>query len=118
MQLGGNISEGNGSRVRVEINGQRAVFHRPHPESSTDKGDDKSVRRFLESAGGMMNYKGYIGKVEYDDENDIFTGSVINVRTVITFQGSTVDEIEKEFKASVDDYLNWCREDGTPAEKP
>ena len=57
-----------------------------------------------------MNYKGYIGKVEYDDENDIFTGSVINVRTVITFQGSTFDEIEKEFKASVDDYLNWCRD--------
>lgn len=65
-----------------------------------------------------MKYKGYIGKVEYDDENDIFTGSVINVRTVITFQGSTVDEIEKEFRASVDDYLSWCREDGIPAEKP
>ena len=35
-----------------------------------------------------------------------------------SFQGSTFDEIEKEFKASVDDYLNWCREDGAPAEKP
>ena len=41
-----------------------------------------------------MSYKGYIGKVEYDDENRIFTGSVVNVRAVITFQGSTVDEIE------------------------
>ena len=59
----------------------------------------------------MLNYKGYIGKVEYDDENRVFTGSVINVRTVITFYGSTVDEIEDEFKASVDDYLEWCRED-------
>lgn len=66
----------------------------------------------------MMNYKGYIGKVEYDEENRVFTGSVINVRTVITFQGSTVDEIENEFKASVDDYLEWCKEDGVPAEKP
>ncbi len=65
-----------------------------------------------------MNYKGYIGKVEYDDENHIFTGSVLNVRTVITFQGRTVDEVEKEFRASVDDYLNWCREDDVPAEKP
>jgi hypothetical protein len=48
--LGANISEGNGSRVRVELNGERAVFHRPHPESTTDKGAVKSVRRFLENA--------------------------------------------------------------------
>ena len=66
----------------------------------------------------MMNYKGYIGKVEYDDENRVFTGGVVNVRTVITFQGSTVDEIETEFKASVDDYLEWCKEDGVEPEKP
>ena len=66
----------------------------------------------------MMNYKGYIGTVEYDDENHVFTGSVINVRSVITFQGSTVDEIEKEFRASVDDYLEWCTEDGVEPDKP
>ena len=36
--LGANISEGNGSRVRIELNGERAVFHRPHPECVTDKG--------------------------------------------------------------------------------
>ena len=83
-----------------------------------EKRAENTFEKSLENAGDMMNYKGYIGKVEYDDENDIFTGSVINVRTVITFQGSTFDEIEKEFKASVDDYLNWCREDGAPAEKP
>lgn len=66
----------------------------------------------------MMNYKGYIGKVEYDDENRIFTGSVINTRTVITFHGSSVDELEKEFITSVDDYLDWCEEDGIEPEKP
>ncbi len=66
----------------------------------------------------MMNYKGYIGKVEYDDANRVFTGSVVNIKTVITFHGSTVDEIEEEFKASVDDYLAWCKEDGIEPEKP
>ena len=49
--LGANITEGNGSRVRVELNGERAVFHRPHPENTTDKGAVKSVRRFLGNAG-------------------------------------------------------------------
>ena len=66
----------------------------------------------------MINYKGYIGQVEFDAENHVFTGSVINTKTVITFQGSSVEEIEKEFKASVDDYLEWCKEDGIDPEKP
>ena len=39
-----------------------------------------------------MMYKGYVGEVEYDDEYKIFSGSVINTRTVITFQGASVEE--------------------------
>lgn len=49
--LGGDISEGRGSRVRVSLNGIDAVFHRPHPQKETDKGALKSVRRFLTEAG-------------------------------------------------------------------
>lgn len=49
--LGADISEGNGSRVCIELNGERAVFHRPHPESSTDKCAVKSMRRLLVNAG-------------------------------------------------------------------
>ena len=51
VAAGGEISEGNGSRVRVALNGIRAVFHRPHPHKETDKGAVKSVRRFLSEAG-------------------------------------------------------------------
>ncbi len=49
--LGGELSEGRGSRVRIALHGIRAVFHRPHPEKETDKGAIKSVRRFLTEAG-------------------------------------------------------------------
>lgn len=49
--LGAEISEGNGSRVRVALNGVRAVFHRPHPHKETDKGAVVSMRRFLKEAG-------------------------------------------------------------------
>ncbi|MBQ9459293.1 MAG: type II toxin-antitoxin system HicA family toxin [Oscillospiraceae bacterium] len=49
--FGAKISEGSGSRVRVELNGVRAVFHRPHPENTTDKGAVKSVRKLLDNAG-------------------------------------------------------------------
>lgn len=51
LALGGEISEGRGSRVRVFLSGVRAVFHRPHPRKETDKGVMKSVMRFLLEAG-------------------------------------------------------------------
>ena len=47
---GAEISEGRGSRVRVVLNGVRAVFHRPHPQKETNKGAVKSMRRFLTEA--------------------------------------------------------------------
>jgi len=43
----------------------------------------------------MMEYKGYLGSVEYDAQAKIFHGDIINTRDVITFQGTTVKEIEK-----------------------
>lgn len=49
--LGAEITEGRGSRVRVELKGRFSVFHRPHPQPTTDKGSIKSVRRLLQSAG-------------------------------------------------------------------
>jgi hypothetical protein len=49
--LGAELSEGAGSRLRVKLNGGRAVFHRPHPQNTTDRGAVNSVRRFLENAG-------------------------------------------------------------------
>ena len=53
VSLGAEISEGNGSRVRVKLNDARAVFHRPHPEKTTDKGAVKSVRKFLMNSGAI-----------------------------------------------------------------
>ncbi|MCZ7649591.1 MAG: type II toxin-antitoxin system HicA family toxin [Planctomycetota bacterium] len=50
-RLGATITEGRGSRVRVALNGVRAVFHRPHPQPTADKGALKSVRLFLVNAG-------------------------------------------------------------------
>jgi hypothetical protein len=49
--LGAEISEGAGSRLRVKLKEVRAVFHRPHPQKTTDKGAVGSIRRFLENAG-------------------------------------------------------------------
>jgi len=66
----------------------------------------------------MMEYNGYLGTVEYDAQAKIFHGDIINTRDVITFQGTTVDEIERAFKDSIDDYIAWCKEEGVEPEKP
>lgn len=60
----------------------------------------------------MMEYKGYIGKIEIDDEAGVFYGEVINVRDVITFEGVSVEEAQRAFRESVDDYLAFCHERG------
>ncbi len=65
-----------------------------------------------------MEYKGYIGQVEFDDEANIFHGEVINLRDVVTFQGTTVHELREAFRNSVDDYLEFCAERGETPEKP
>ncbi len=45
------LASGRGSRVRIELRGVRAVFHRPHPRNELDRGALVSLRRFLEQAG-------------------------------------------------------------------
>lgn len=66
----------------------------------------------------MMEYKGFIGVVEFDDEAAIFHGDVVNTRDVITFQGKSVGEIRKAFRESIDDYLEFCKERGEEPDKP
>ena len=66
----------------------------------------------------MMNYKGYMGKVEFDDEAELFHGEVMNMRDVITFQGTSVDELNQAFQESIDDYLAFCEERGEAPDKP
>jgi len=65
-----------------------------------------------------MTYKGYEGKVEFDEEANLFTGEVINTKDVITFQGKSVEELNRAFRESVNDYLAFCKERGEDPEKP
>ena len=51
VALGADVTEGSGSRVRIALNGVRAVFHRPHPQPETRRGAVRAVRDFLSAAG-------------------------------------------------------------------
>jgi len=65
-----------------------------------------------------MKYKGYHGQVNYDEEAKLFHGEVVGLRDVITFQGTSVDGLERAFKDSIDEYLDFCKELDRAPEKP
>jgi len=56
----------------------------------------------------MLQYNGYSGHVDFDSEAGLFHGEVVDTRDVITFQGTSVSELEQAFRDSIDDYLDFC----------
>ncbi len=66
----------------------------------------------------MLNYKGYRGRVAFDDEAGLFHGEVLDLKDGITFQGKSVEELEHAFRDSIDDYLAFCQERGEEPDKP
>ncbi len=65
-----------------------------------------------------MKYKNYEAAVDFDDDMEMFHGTVINTRDVITFYGKSVAELKREFKNSVDDYLEFCKKRGEEPDRP
>ena len=65
-----------------------------------------------------MDYKGYAARIEFDDDAGVLHGEVEGLRDVITFEATDVRGLEAAFRASVDDYLAQCADDGVEAEKP
>lgn len=66
----------------------------------------------------MLKYKSSTGHVEYDDQAGVFHGEVLDLRDVITFQGKSVEEVERSFRESIDDYLEFCEQRGEEPDKP
>ncbi len=65
-----------------------------------------------------MTYKNYRAEVEIDPDAKVLAGRVLYLRDVIVFEGETVEDAERQFQVSVDDYLAWCAERGKEPEKP
>ena len=65
-----------------------------------------------------MKYQGYEAIVEYDDQDRLFVGRVVNTLDVIAFDGLSVEELESSFHVAVDEYLEDCRNRGKTPDKP
>lgn len=65
-----------------------------------------------------IEYKGYIARIDVDEENDAFHGRVINISDVINFKGKSMAELKREFAKSIETYFEFCKEEGDEPEKP
>lgn len=67
-----------------------------------------------------MEYKGYVARIECDDSANSLHGYVANSGPypVANSYGSDMAELEREFAASVDEYLASCEEDGVEPAGP
>ncbi len=67
----------------------------------------------------MLEHKGYTGRIDgADTETGWFHGSVEGIQDVVTFEGKTVPQLQKAFRDSVEDYLEFCTERKEEPEKP
>ena len=64
-----------------------------------------------------MEYKGYIGSVEFSEADACFFGKVQGIRALISYEGTTAKELVEDFHAGVDEYLELCAEEGREPEK-
>jgi predicted HicB family RNase H-like nuclease len=66
----------------------------------------------------MIEYRGYTGVFEFDPSIDAFHGRLVGLQDVVTFQGTSLDELRQEMAESVEDYLEFCTEVGKEPERP
>lgn len=67
----------------------------------------------------MMEYKGYTaGPIDFDPNENTFSGTVSGLKDVIHFEGSTAKELARAFHASIDGYLKYCEETGHEPDRP
>lgn len=64
-----------------------------------------------------MEYKGYVGSVEFSEEDTLFYGKVLGIRALISYEGTNAAELVADFHGAVDDYLELCVQSGTEPEK-
>jgi len=64
-----------------------------------------------------IEYKGYVGSVEFSQEDGVFFGKVMGLRALLSYEGSTAEELLADFRGAVDDYLALCQDEGKEPER-
>lgn len=62
--------------------------------------------------GQFIEYKGYVGSIEYDPEDKIYYGELLNIDDFVNYQGNDVLELYKSYQNAIDDYIEFKKEIG------
>ena len=65
-----------------------------------------------------LEYKGYVGCVEFSEQDRIFYGKVKGIRSLISYEGTTIKELSDDFREAIDSYLALCESEGIEPETP
>ena len=66
----------------------------------------------------LLEYKGYCGTVEYSNADNVLHGKVLGIRSLLSYEGDSLDSLRHDFEDVIDDYLETCSENGVEPEKP
>ena len=66
----------------------------------------------------MLEYRGYLGSVLYNDEDEILHGRLEFIRDLVTYEGQDAVKLKHAFREAVDDYLSLCEDDGREPDIP
>lgn len=64
----------------------------------------------------VIQYNGYVGSVDFSEEDGIFYGKVVGIRSLVSYEGMTTEELLNDFHRAVDDYLEVCKVEGRKPE--
>jgi predicted HicB family RNase H-like nuclease len=66
----------------------------------------------------LLSYKNYNGTVEYSKEDGCLFGKVVGIKSLLSYEGESIRELEHDFQMVIDDYINDCEERGVKPEQP
>lgn len=64
-----------------------------------------------------LEYKGYVGSIEFSEEDELFFGKVLGIRSLISYEGTDAKSLVTDFHGAIDDYLVSCEAEGIAPEK-
>lgn len=57
----------------------------------------------------LLKYKGYEGSVEYSLKDQVLYGKVLGIKSLLSYEGQTIAELEEDFRGVIDEYLEMCK---------
>jgi len=107
----------SGSRIKFENSlGISILLHKP----SKWNYENISIKANQRKTGVMknLNYKGYLGSIEYSEEDNLLYGKVLGIQSLLSYEGLTGKALENDFKEVINEYLENCKSSGNSPEKP